>query len=107
MIVLPGDIADQLQAANEDVDASDVLRGRRTPQPLGALGDLPVADRPGVAVRQFGAAAGDPQAAIAVLGRLALPDQAAGQRVSAGPLGQALGRRQGQRGRGDVSCPRK
>jgi hypothetical protein len=36
MIVLPGDIADQLLAANEDVDASGVRGGgRRAPQPLG------------------------------------------------------------------------
>src|SRR6185312_9618545 len=36
MIVLPGDIADQLLAANEDVDASGVRRrGHRAPQPLG------------------------------------------------------------------------
>jgi hypothetical protein len=33
MVILPGDIADQLQAANEDVDASGVRR--RAPQPLG------------------------------------------------------------------------
>src|SRR5690242_14545397 len=36
MIALPGDIADQLLAANEDVDASGICRcGRRSPQPLG------------------------------------------------------------------------
>jgi len=36
MIGLPGDIADQLLAANEDVDASGIRgRRRRAPQPLG------------------------------------------------------------------------
>jgi hypothetical protein len=35
MVVLPGDIADQLEAANEDVHASAVRRGRRAPQALG------------------------------------------------------------------------
>jgi hypothetical protein len=35
MLVLPGDIADQLLGANEDVDASGVRCGRRAPQPLG------------------------------------------------------------------------
>src|SRR6185312_15589119 len=73
----------------------------------GALWDRPVANRPGVAVRQLGAAAGDPQAAIAVLGRLALPDQAARQRVAAGPLRQPLGRRQGEGRRGTCTHARE
>src|SRR6185437_8755284 len=68
----------------------------------GALRDRAVADRPGIAVRELGAGGGDAQAAVAVRVRLALPDQAAGQRVAAGPLRQTLGGWEGEGRRGVV-----
>src|SRR4051812_47383371 len=122
MVVLPGDVADQLAAANEDVQAPGV-GGRAAAQPLGlevVHVDLPCAEEevlgvdaaPLVAAMADHAAGGDrpvhggprqamgePQSlapvhyAVAVRHGRGLPQPAARQRVAAAEMGDPLGDR--------------
>src|SRR4051812_582793 len=120
MVVLPNDVAGQLEPANEDVHAAAVARRRAAPQPLGlevVAVDLPGAEEEVIGIDAAplvaamaedlargdrpvfsapGQAMGEPWAiaitrrAVALPLRRRLPDPAARDRIAAAVMGDAL-----------------